>query len=104
MLKTLQSPIIDESEDPKKPVEFGAKAAFQKLTAVEDWFGLGWFLQIEDKVLEEIEGEYARNDDRKLAMLQYWEKTNPKASWSQLAEALKKMPQHQSLSEDIASH
>ena len=51
--------------------------------------------------MERIEREHGRNDDRKLAMLQHWVETNPKASWNDLAEALKKMPQHQSLSGDI---
>ena len=51
--------------------------------------------------MERIEREDGRNDTRKLAMLQHWVETNPKASWNDLAKALKKMPQHQSLSEDI---
>ena len=71
------------------------------MTAVEDWFGLGWFLEIEEEELKQIEKEHGRDDDRKLAMLKLWVELNPKSSWNSLTTAVKKMPQHQSLAEDI---
>ena len=72
------------------------------MTAVEDWFGLGWFLEIEEEELRQIEENHGRDDDRKLAMLKLWVELNPKsASWNSLTTAVKKMPQHQSLAEDI---
>ena len=72
------------------------------MTTVEDWFGLGWFLEIEEEELRQIEKEHGCDDDRKLAMLELWEELNPKsASWNSLTTAVKKMPQHQSLAEDI---
>ena len=90
---------IDDPEDRKL---FSAEEAFKELTAVEDWFGLGWFLKIEEDELKEIERDHGRDDDRKLAMLKLWVETQPKtASWNDLAFAVKKMPQHQSLAQDI---
>ena len=80
---------------------FGANEAFKKLTAVDDWFGLGRFLDIEEEELKQIESEHQRDDDRKLAMLELWVELNPRSSWYSLATALIKMPQHQSLAEDI---
>ena len=71
------------------------------MTAVEDWFGLGWFLEIEEEELKQIEKEHVRDDDRKLAMLKLWEELNPKSSWDSLTTAVRKMPQHQTLAEDI---
>ena len=63
---------------------------------------LGWFQEDE---LKEIERDHGRDDDdRKLAMLRLWETgyTQPKtAAWNDLAFAVKKMPQHQSLAQDI---
>ena len=68
---------------------------------MEDWFGLGWFLKIEEDDLKEIEISHSR-DDRKLAMLKFWVKSQPQtASWNDLAFAVKKMPQHQQLAQDI---
>ena len=91
-----------DSEKRKFPETFGAYEAFQELTAVEDWIGLGYFLEIEEEQLRQIEEEHQRDDDRKLAMLKLWVELNPKsASWNSLATALRKMPQHQSLAEDI---
>ena len=72
------------------------------MTTVKDWFGLGWFLEIEEKRLKQIEKEHGCDDDRKLAMLKLWEELNPKsASWNSLTTAVRKMPQHQSLADDI---
>ena len=34
------------SEERRFPEKFGANEAIKELTAVEDWFGLGWFLEI----------------------------------------------------------
>ena len=91
-----------DPEDRKLLGEFSADEAFKELSAVEDWFGLGWFLKIEEDELKEIERNHGRDDDRKLAMLRSWVDTQPKtASWNDLAFAVKKMPQHQSLAQDI---
>ena len=90
------------SEERKILKEFSAEEAFKELTAVEDWFGLGWFLKVGEEELTEIEKSHGRDDDRKLAMLKLWVETQPKtASWNNLAFAVKKMPQHQSLAQDI---
>ena len=91
-----------DPEDRKLLGEFSADEAFKELSAVEDWFGLGWFLKIEEDELKEIERNYGHDDDRKLAMLRLWVDTQRKtASWNNLAFAVKKMPQHQSLAQDI---
>ena len=94
--------IDDDPEDRKLLGKFSAEEAFKELTAVEDWFGLGLFLKIEEDELIEIERNHSRDDDRKLAMLRLWVDTQRKtASWNDLAFAVKKMPQHQSLAQDI---
>ena len=95
----IQFLLIVEREFPEK---FGANEAFKELIAVEDWFALGWLLEIEDEQLIQIEEDYCRDDDRKLAMLKLWVELNPwSASWNSLTTALRKMPQHQALAEDI---
>ena len=59
-------------------------------------------MEIEEEQLRQIGKEHGCDDDRKLAMLKLWEELNPKsASWNSLITAVRKMPQHQSLADDI---
>lgn len=78
------------------------ESALEATKEVKDWYGLGWFLGMNDKVLSKIEEETANDENKNQRVLQLWLETNKAAaSWKTLAEAIRNMPQHHCLSQRI---
>ena len=78
-------------------------AAYEETSPIKDWYALGWFLGLREAELEEIERVKSRSDECRLAVLEYWIKTDKMASWEKLSEAVRHMPQHVGLSETISN-
>ncbi len=73
---------------------------FETTKEIKDWYALGWFLGIEDKMLSKVDTE--KTDGQRQAILEAWLDTRSKtASWKILGEAIRNMSQHRRLSERI---
>ena len=82
--------------------ELTVKTAFIATQGVDDWYALGRFLKLENEYLQEINDDQStRSDIKRQRVLEIWIEENDNPNWTNLADALRKMPQHVGKSETI---